>query len=407
MTISKQEFLLSLFFIFLTSLRLEGYDCCETASCYQTAPCCCQNVGYDKNGFFIEGDCHRLNMKLLFQPRYIYNHRHNPEYNENSNEYGFQIARANLFFNGYALCPQLRYCLTISQISNPGNASVEEAQILYDFTNDLTFNFGRFRNLAFLREERTSYAKQLAVERSYMNEVFTIDYVEGAGMTWEPIEPLIFRFVVSDGLRSGSTQFRDFDRDLSDFAITSRIDLKVCGDWSQESDFTNDPCSEGFAMFFGAAVHYEKGKRKSYDKLEDFITWTADGSIEGCGWDLYSSVVGRHICWSDHRHLDQYGILVQAAKRVTRKFELFARYEWIDFDGYSDFKDFEPVEDDLLRIVTGGFNYYFYGHSFKLTGNVLYCFDPVPATITATGLLEDALGQKGQIAAVTQLQLFF
>ena len=366
------------------------------------------NAGYD-GGFYISSNDggFLLKAKGLLQIRHIVNSRENS--GSDDLESGFQITRANLFLSGHIADPKLKYLIALAQNRNTGGYVAESARIDYDLTDGLTIKFGRFRGFAFTREERTSYTKQLGVERSYVNEVFTVDYVEGVELWARPSDVVHLRGAIHDGAGSGSAAARDFQNDTTDIALTGRVDIKLAGDWKQAEDFTSWS-GEPLAAFFGAAIHREEGETGTNTGANnDFTSWTLDGSIEGNGANLFVAVVGRHSDNETGPSVDQLGLLIQGGIMVIPdKLEPFVQFQYIDFDGFTNTAATTAITgDDTVSIIGFGANYYMAKHNAKLTVDVLVALDPIPMTLSHTGLLMDGTNQENQVVARTQFQLMF
>ena len=92
--------------------------------------------------------------------------------------------------------------------------------------------------------------------------------------------------------------------------------------------------------------------------------------------------------------------LTRTIRPRSDDWELFARYEWSDFDsaGVSD-----------LSVVTAGVVRYYKGNMLKWTTDVGVGLNPVAPVFAAPGLgwRADAPGQNGQVVVRSQLQLLF
>ena len=99
---------------------------------------------------------------------------------------------------------------------------------------------------------------------------------------------------------------------------------------------------------------------------------------------------------------DPWTVILQAGYYLDDDFEIFARYEHLDFD------DFGGNSDDN-EILTVGFNKYFSGdHQVKLTTDIGIGFDTVhDAADGDAGWQDDAASDDGQIVLRTQFQLLF
>jgi hypothetical protein len=98
--------------------------------------------------------------------------------------------------------------------------------------------------------------------------------------------------------------------------------------------------------------------------------------------------------------MSQLGVVIQGGVFVTDHWEVFARYEWSDFDSAG-------VAD--LSIVTAGLVRYYHGDMLKWTTDVGVGLDPVASEFAATALgwRADAPGEDGQVVVRSQLQLLF
>lgn len=362
-------------------------------------------AGYD-GGFFIKSADGGTSLKIngIAQVRYIFNTR---DESDDDYEGGFQLMRGNLFFSGNIIDPKIKYAITLASSRADGSVGAEDIWLGYDFTDTLSVKAGRFRGFSFMREERLSYGKQLAVERSYVNEEFTMDYVEGIEAMWKAADAVQVRLGVNDGRYSGSVSGRDFNADTTDVAFTGRVDVKLAGEWAQFDDF-NSWSNDDLGILVGAAAHYEIGETDSANEDNDIFTWTVDASAETGGFNVYGAVVARHASNDGTPDVDQWGALVQAGYMVVPDvLEPFARYEFIDFDGFSDIGATTALAEDEVSIVTVGVNYYLKKHNAKLTVDVVHALDPIPTSRTHTGLLPDASDEDGQTALRAQFQLLF
>lgn len=389
-------------------------------------------AGHDGKNFFIGSTDGNFLLKIggQVQPRYIANFRDQSDdpfaSSIDEEEFGFQIRRVKLFFDGHIFSPDLTYRVQLAANRDTGAVELEEGIIGYATNDQLRLFVGRFSD-PLLRDSFTSNSRQLAVERSITSYIFAgnDNYTEGAGVDYRPGDALRFRATVNDGIASGNpgginTGFlntpNDFFTDSTDFAATGRADLLVAGNWKQMDDFSAWS-GEPFAAFIGAAIHYEvaetgDGNTSGFTPVtgpyDDFITWTIDGSIETNGLNLFAAFIGQHINATSFNlfpgDMDNYGFVVQGGYMVVPdKFEPFARYEWVSIDS---------APDDL-SLITGGFNYYFHGHATKFTMDVVWSMEPLTAVntlgagLSGAGLLGDNPGADDQVSVRAQFQLLF
>ncbi len=338
---------------------------------------------------------------------------------------GFQFRRLKLNFNGNISSPKLGYDLTLAADRDTGNVYLEDAALEYEigeyFGGKLAVTGGRFKQ-PFLREELTSSKRQLAVERSSFNEFFTLNRGDGVQLAWTG-QMVKVAAMFNDGSNSGDNVGMDFHNDATDLAITSRVDVKLAGDWKQSKDFAAWS-GEPLGVFLGAAMHYEmaeSGTRGTQPNTrnDNVLQWTIDGSTEWNGLNVFVAAAGMHtdgVVAANSR--DHFGAMGQVGYMVIPdKFEPFARYEWISFDGATN------AGDQDVNLITVGFNYYLKKHDAKFTMDVVYALDPIDGTTgslstgafpnsasgssSGLGIRRDTLGQDGQIVMRAQFQLLF
>jgi len=375
--------------------------------------------GY-KDGFFIGSDNGNFLLKINAetQIRYIFssNVEERPEPEDDEDEGGFQLRRTRIAFSGHFISPKLTYRLREAYNRAGGNIQFDDAWVAYEFLDGLKLKGGQFKPL-FLREENVSGFQQLAVERSYTSDYFTIDYAKGVELTYEA-DRWNAAFAFHDGSYSANT---DYTATGTEFALNGRVEFLVAGDWKQFRDFTSFS-SDKFGLLLGAAAAYEKGEEGGGTNTPDLYKYTVDASVEFGGANFYLGFIGQHFDDNDSTAVlptelddaDQYSIVAQAGVFVIPdKLEPFVRYEWTDFDGVYYRPNGAAAQggsrnltgDDSLGVLAIGANYYLSKHNAKLTLDVLYAFDPVPVDNTGGGLLRN--DEDGQVAVRAQAQFRF
>jgi phosphate-selective porin OprO and OprP len=399
-------------------------------------------AGHDGQHFYLGSADGGFLMQIsgAIQVRYIYNHRNedtrfvdenldgqNDLANIDENEAGFQVHRTHLAFDGHVTDPRLGYRVALQADRGNGSVGLLDAVVSYKVADHLTVEAGR-RKLPFLREELLSGFHQLAVERSTVTEVFTLNRGEGVWFLCEPTDWAKVAVAISDGQNSGEigggpTGSNDFDRDRTDFAVTARADAKLAGQWRQDQDFAAWD-GEPLGVFLGAAIHYEIGETGDSAAINDadYLAWTADGLVEFNRVSVMAAVMGGHPMGlrsvdefgrSHKFSRDNYGVLVQAAVFVIPdKLQPFIRYEYIRLDN---------AWDQSVSLVTVGANYYLRRHNAKFTLDFIYAFDPLTEDLDAQlgtgfgangvssglGLRPDNGEEDGQFAIRAQFQLLF
>lgn len=383
-----------------------------------------RSAGYDE-GFAISSvdGGNLLKVNGLVQARYILNSgdRHVHDASEDDWEGGFTVPRAKIQLSGHIANPRVNYKLRLAVDEDDNDASFEVAKISYQLRDDLSI-WGGETKAPFLREELVGAGQQLAAERSLVNEVFTMGYVQGVGVKWMPMDNIKIRGSVNDGVRSGEIEDRheadlhigaeendkQFDEDNTDFALTGRVDVALAGDWDQARDFTAWN-GEPMGIFAGAGVHYEEGETGDNDGNNDFWAWTVDAAFEQQGWSAFGAVHGLHTDMeAADRYQDYYGAVAQAAYNIDDTYQPFVRYEYLDMD--------DTLDDNYINLVTAGMNWYNSKHNAKFTADVVWALDEVPtatelgttaSSLDRLGLIPDEADEEDQVALRLQYQLMF
>jgi phosphate-selective porin OprO and OprP len=290
---------------------------------------------------------------------------------DNRDEFGFQIARAKLTFDGHVADPRLTYHVKLSAKRDSGKQTLEEATLGYDLGGGFGVVVGR-NKLPFLRSEMVSFTKLLAVDRAAVTEFFTLDRAEKLQVNYAG-DWLRAAAAFSDG---GDTDATDFGEDPVEFALTGRADVKLAGSWKQAKDITAWPDDE-MGLFLGVAGHHENGDGNN-GRDYDYSAYTLDALFNYRGGSLLAAFTHGFVDGDRNDGVDNrqpYGILVEGGYHVSKKLEPFARWEYLDPDAAGT----EPIQ-----IVTAGANYYFRKHNLKFTGDVVYVYEGAFDTSTDT-----------------------
>ncbi|MEE9129055.1 MAG: porin [Phycisphaerales bacterium] len=366
-------------------------------------------AGWDK-GFFLGSTDGNFLLKVQgqLQARFVYNAQDKSA--DDDNRWGFENRRTKLIFSGNVIDPSWQYRIQTSASSDGGGFRLQSAFIAKEFGDNWTLRIGQFKP-PFMREELVSSSRQLAVERSLVNEEFNQDRSQGVELAYSGDQ-----FNVAVMLNEG------FDRDNTpalaedtEFAITTRAEALLAGSWDQFKDFTSWP-NETTAVMIGAAVHYEQDEfgtgdglfvdadadglddTPNNDELET-LAFTADLSLEFGSANAFAAVVYRDLD-SDVLNTEQLGIVVQGGLFLTDDWEIFARYEWGDLD-------IAGVDD--LSIITFGVNRFWAKHALRWSMDVGIGLNELaePWSASGAGWRTDASGEDDQIVVRSQMQLLF
>jgi hypothetical protein len=373
------------------------------------------NAGYDGKHFFLasaDGN-YRMNIGGYMQVRYLANFREDT--GNDDTETGFQLRRAKLEFFGNVISPQFIYSMQLEVNRDTGEVGMDRGYIGYVFNDGLSIQAGRFKGPLLHEEFVVSATRQLAVERSLVNAIFSINYVDGVMLVASAADWLNLNVSVNDGSRSGDPggSGNDFASDSSDIAFTGRADAKMMGEWAPLKDF-NAWEGQPTSAFLGAAAHYELSEsgdmQTSALGVDSFVIYTADATVYTGPFEFFGAFVGRHVDLVNSApasSYDDFGVVVQGGCMVVPdKFEPFLRYEWIGPDSERGLND--------MNLLTAGANYFFKKNSAKLTADVVWALNELnafafstPTSRTGLGLLPDAPGAENQVVVRVQFQLMF
>ena len=362
-------------------------------------------AGHDGSTFFLASvdDTFLMRISGQIQFRFINNWRSGTGDNHDS---GFEARRAKVKFAGYIGNPRINYKLKLSVSRSTNEVKADAIVMSYEMDDGLTLWAGE-DTAPFLREEMVSSKYQLAVERSLVNEVFTVDKVQGVGAKWNVEDEARLFLTIHDGVRSGvkgEPNSKPFDGDDTEIAVAARIDLRLAGEWSQSKDFSAWT-GEQTALFAGAAIDWELLES---DNDDHFILWTIDGGFEQLGFAVYGAVMGLQTDFEAGDDRDAMGVVTQIAYMVVPdEVEPFIRWEYVDLDDSS-------LSDDTISLITVGSNWYFNRHRTKFTLDAVWALDPIPSSddlggisTGGLGLKKDAPGEDNQVTVRAQGQVLF
>ena len=365
-------------------------------------------AGWDK-GFFLGSADGNFLLKVQgqLQARFVYNTQDNSD--DDDNRWGFENRRTKLIFSGHIVDRSWDYRIQSAANRDGGDFDLDDAFIAKHF-GDWTLRVGQFKP-PFMREELISSTRQLAVERSLVNDEFGQGRSQGVELAYRGDQ-----FGAAVMLNEG------FDRDntpalaqATEFAITARSEALIAGSWSQFRDFASWP-DEGTAVLIGVALHYERDEFGTGDGLfvdadadglddtpndaeRETLAFTADLSLEFGSANAFAAFVYRNLD-RDSTKADQLGLVVQGGVFPTDDLEIFARYEWADADSAG-------VAD--LSVITFGVNRFWDEHALKWSMDVGIGLSEIaePWSANGAGWRTDGEGQDGQIVIRSQMQLLF
>ena len=295
---------------------------------------------------------------------------------------GFEVRRMKFGFKGNAFTPDLTYNFRWETAENGGGVTLEEATVQYQFSDQMAVRAGQWKD-DWTHEETTSSSRQLAVDRSLLNELVgggPTDFVQGVMLVVNP-QDSAWRANVAyhDGANTDNTDWQENTGGNSitggpNFGVSGRGEWKFMGNWKSYDDFSalnNDDA----LLVVGAGVDFtQAGDDNLWFHTID-VQWESSG-----GLSAYGAYVAN---WADTDPDDVYnwGFLGQVGYLFNDTTEVFGRLDYTKFD-------FDTVtgEDDFWE-ATVGLNYYWRGHAAKFSVDFTWLFNGSPTDVTGIGVL--------------------
>ena len=380
-------------------------------------------AGYNRGKFIIQDAAGNfvMNPNFQFQTRYVFNHRDastaDPEDSDEVVQDGFEIRRMKFAVEGNAFGPGLAYKFQWATNRGNGQLLLEEAWFRYALgtalggaSRDWAVRVGQFKDITF-HEETTSSKRQLAVDRTLLNEVLAgglTDFEQGITFIWDDGPeglPLRAEIGYIDGPNSDNTNFTNggglpgaFPGLASpNWGAVGRVEYLAMGNWKQYDDFTAMGNAENLLVLGAGANYSETGPGDVMFMTVDAQYETGRLGLYGAYVGLYSEPEGTNVT---HGGIYDWGFLVQAGYMLNDKWEVFGRYDHTVLD---EERLADGVEDTFPEI-TAGVNYYIRGHAAKLTVDGVWLPNGAPNNQDGIGIL-DPDGDESQFAVRAQFQL--
>jgi hypothetical protein len=328
-------------------------------------------------------------------------------------DFGWELRRTKIGFKGNAFSTDLTYDIKFAFSRNSGTPTLENGFVDYTpesglFGNEaLGFRIGQYKDPTFT-EESTSSSRQLAVDRSLVNETLgggVTDFVQGIGLLYKG-DKVKGLFAYTDGLGSANTNFVDNATDL-EVGLSGRVDIVVLGDDdSAFKDFTAlgtdaDAAKVGFGAFLELNDSGDFGYRLLHSA--DIAYETAGGLSVFAAYygDLFDD-------GSDAVGADGFNVggLAQVAQVLDADagWEVFGRYNFVILD------EVDASGEDFYHEVTAGVNKYWESHKVKATVDLSWLVNGQPAGFGSNSGLgyrgaSPGANEEGQFSIRGQFQL--
>ncbi|MCP3903242.1 MAG: hypothetical protein GY715_06350 [Planctomycetes bacterium] len=387
-------------------------------------------AGYD-GGFTLGGDGFSMKINGQLQFRYVFNRQDTAAGSTaDSTQSGFENRRTKLKFKGHVLDDSWGYAINGAFEDTRGTDGQFELEDVFitKKLGDWQLKLGQFK-APFMREELVSSSRQLAVERSLLNERFNQDRPQGIELSYKN-DQWSFAGMFNDGMQDPA-HGRPGSRNTgaigvapvadTDYAFAGRVQYMPMGTWKQFKDFTSWRGSEtGLLLGFGAIYQVGEHGTPGNNEPED-LRLTFDVSYEADGWNLFAAFVWQSFDLDADVNQgfaaaseDNWGFVFQGGFFITDDTELFIRYEYSEDD---QMVAAPPAVEDL-SVITFGFNKYFNKHGLKWTTDFGFGLEPINGSSLAAnplgrfaassaGWRRDAPNEDGQFVIRSQLQLLF
>jgi hypothetical protein len=378
-------------------------------------------AGIDEKGAFIRGDGGELRPGVHAQFRGVLNSRSEAKGGDSDTQTGFEVRRLKLSVEGWAFSPTLKYDIVWQADRNGGAVSLEDFVITYALDGDMAIRAGQYKDPVF-HEELTSSKRQLAADRSILNEILgggVTDRPQGVSLVYAPKDGAFkAEVMMHDGAASRNTNFQDSPGvstnaaagaiSSANFGVSGRVEFKAMGKWGDYADFSAVNTAENL-LVIGGGLDWTQGlmvDSVGASPNADRIWCTVDAQYEmpNPALGVYGALIFDYTSFSNSVGEDSrlhWGFLVQAGWALNKQWEVFGRYNMVKLD-----KDFVAAgAEDTFHELTFGVNHFLFekaGHKAKITADV--GFLPNGATSGLSGL--DILsGTDEQFYVRLQLQV--
>ena len=385
-------------------------------------------AGWNK-GFFLASPDGNFKLKISgqVQLRYVVNHANglssaepNPPAGAGAPyQWGLENRRTKLKFSGNIFDPSWTYSIKGAFTrEKAGTMLLEDAWIAKGFGDGWKIKVGQFK-APWLREELVSSSRQLAVERSIVNEYFNQGYSQGIELSHTTDEFKISAWT-GDGIGArglgparSNSQNTPWNETSTSYSFVARGEWKMAGEWGQFKDFSSKRGSEFAAMAGLSGVVQRANQNIGAASGTVSSGVTADLTLDFDGASIYVSGVWTNVT----RPMSEggvtnnpFGITVQGGYFVSEEIELFGRYEYMNYD-----YDGQTGSDNTGRFdgLTVGANWFF-NSAVKLTVDWTINFASLENQTlnsafvsNSAGFRPDQPGQTDQWALRAQLQLLF
>ena len=344
-------------------------------------------VGY-KKGAYIKTTDDRFSVKMNVHTQGAFSYE---VQEDQENTTTFKVRRARLLFGGNVYYPWMRY---FTQITLEGsNTGLRDAYIEATYFDWAEPKIGQYK-VPFDREFLTSAFSLQLIDRSIVSNTFSLQRDIGIEISGKLLQD---QLAYSVGMFNGSGANQNNVNQK--FMYVGRVVYSPFGPVPYSQGALDTPASPKLSI--GVAGAYLPGLKPGERKtLAGPLGNTNIVPVKSNVYELTADVVFKYQNFSfegsyDFRNIDPnkpttpfgeekaQGFYLQGGYfLIPKKFELAARYAWVDPN------DPNQKDDNKQQEYTGGLSYYMYGHQLKLQANYSFFRNQNP-----TGHLDDHLVQ--------------
>jgi hypothetical protein len=293
---------------------------------------------------------------------------------------GFDLRRLKLSFAGTAITKDLSYFVEWATDHNSGSLVNEQAYVQYQFADNFAVKAGQYKEYIY-HEQTVSSRRQMAADRSLLNEVFFggESFVQGVDLLWDPKTTVRADIAFTDGYKSSNTDFRDPPANGFDFGVHGRLEWLAMGkDFKGYNQFTSMGNKSGDFLVIGAGGDWsQNGDINLYHHAVD-AQWNSGP------WGVYVAWVGVYNDPNGGSSSWDCGALGQVSYLLNNQWEIFGRYDYFHLD---DNSPTSHGSENTFHEITVGLNYYLHGHSAKITVDAGWLPNGAPNNQTGIGVL--------------------
>jgi len=306
---------------------------------------------------------------------------------------------------------------TVGTVSNSlgGVPQLQQAWVKYHIpSTPFAIKAGELKD-PLLHEQMVDTRYQQGTERSLSGDIFANGdaFTEAVTFIYDPQTDFRTETGVNHGMRGANTNFEDYPNNGSynafDYGFVGRAEYKFFGRWS---DYTQVGAVGTKAPLLVAGVgadYSERGRDGQTVAVADIMY------ADQTGLNFYGSFIDRYTTHNfgiytqsptgatiggvaSGKPTNEYSVLLEAGYIFEHHLEPFGRYEFIHLAGDA------TGSHNSIQAITGGVNYYFYGHRLKLTGEVIWLPEGLPIDDSPNDVLTNSNG-KTELSFIAQLQL--